>query len=294
MSLHMKQPITLLKQNIWIIGILLGILSWVFDGVIDFMFFNHEPLVETLFIPELNEIWMRTFNFFILVAFGFFVHLAWNRQKKIQQDLEWSQEQGKQLLRQFRAILEGTSQDTGKNFFPSMVKQLAATLNARDAFIGILEDGGTQMKSLAFISGGNFLDTITYELAGTPCEKVLNEAQCIYNGNVQESFPTDDYLKENNIKSYLGYPLTDMNGSPIGIMSVMHTELFADNAKENIEAILRAFAARVEAEMRRIQIENKMKHYAEKLEQSNQDLQDFAYIASHDLKEPIRKIIIFG
>ncbi len=294
MSLHVKRTITLLKQNIWIIGILLGMLSWVFDGVIDFMFFSRESLVKTIFIPESNEIWMRTFNFFILVAFGFFVHLAWNRQKKIQQDLKCSQEQGKQLLRQFRAILDGTGQDTGKNFFSSMVKQLAATLNVRDAFIGTLVDGETKMKSLAFISGENFLDTITYELAGTPCEKVLNEAQCIYNGNVQANFPKDDYLKENNINSYLGYPLTDMNGLPIGIMSVMDSNLFDNNAIENIQAILRAFAARVEAELRRIQIERKMKHYAEKLEQSNQDLQDFAYIASHDLKEPIRKIIIFG
>ena len=46
--------------------------------------------------------------------------------------------------------------------------------------------------------------------------------------------------------------------------------------------------------MRRIRIEKKMKHYANELERSNQDLKEFAYIASHDLKEPLRKIVIFG
>ena len=37
-----------------------------------------------------------------------------------------------------------------------------------------------------------------------------------------------------------------------------------------------------------------MEEYARKLEESNQELQDFAYVASHDLQEPLRKIRAFG
>ncbi len=40
--------------------------------------------------------------------------------------------------------------------------------------------------------------------------------------------------------------------------------------------------------------EERLKRYAEKLERSNQELQDFAFIASHDLSEPLRKIQAFG
>lgn len=38
----------------------------------------------------------------------------------------------------------------------------------------------------------------------------------------------------------------------------------------------------------------KLKEYNEKLERSNRELQDFAYVASHDLQEPLRKIEAFG
>ncbi|MEB3338392.1 MAG: ATP-binding protein, partial [Leptolyngbyaceae bacterium] len=40
--------------------------------------------------------------------------------------------------------------------------------------------------------------------------------------------------------------------------------------------------------------EARLQAYADKLEKSNQELQDFAYVASHDLQEPLRKIQAFG
>ncbi len=54
------------------------------------------------------------------------------------------------------------------------------------------------------------------------------------------------------------------------------------------------FIAQIQDITQRKQYEAKQQDFIAKLKQSNQELQEFAYVPSHDLQEPLRKIQTFG
>ncbi len=65
--------------------------------------------------------------------------------------------------------------------------------------------------------------------------------------------------------------------------------------QKEVEAELLAVNDQLKAEIiERNRAEKQMLEVAEKLERSNQELQDFAHTASHDLQEPLRKVLTFG
>ncbi|MGA0559564.1 sensor histidine kinase [Larkinella sp. VNQ87] len=66
--------------------------------------------------------------------------------------------------------------------------------------------------------------------------------------------------------------------------------VFDRNPEGNVEHILNISLDITE----KVEAEHKLEEKNRRLEQSNASLQEFAYIASHDLKEPLRKISTFG
>lgn len=76
-------------------------------------------------------------------------------------------------------------------------------------------------------------------------------------------------------------------------LSIAHNEL--ENRVEERTAELSAANEQLRREItERIRIEAQLTAFTTILERSNRDLEDFAYIASHDLQEPLRKITVFG
>jgi PAS domain S-box-containing protein len=76
-----------------------------------------------------------------------------------------------------------------------------------------------------------------------------------------------------------------------GIEKTVHTQGWVTTNKRN--KFLRFIGNTVDVTEMKV-YEKDLKHKIEELNRSNQDLEQFAYIASHDLQEPLRKIMAFG
>ena len=58
--------------------------------------------------------------------------------------------------------------------------------------------------TVALFARGSIVPNLSYNLKGTPCERVMGRKFCYYNQDVQELFPEDQLLVEMGIKSYAG------------------------------------------------------------------------------------------
>lgn len=127
---------------------------------------------------------------------------------------------------------------------------------------------------------------------------------------------TCDELKDRDMHDAIHYERAD--GSPFpqqectlsqSVMSgkplVDHHDIFIRKNGEHFPVIcstrpifaegnLKGMVMEVQDVTRQKQVEERALHYMQRLEQSNRDLEQFAYVASHDLKSPLRKIVTFS
>lgn len=178
----------------------------------------------------------------------------------------------------FRAIVVGTASLTGSDFFPSLVKHMAAALRMRYAFITACDDG-KRAKALAFWKGDGFGENFEFDVEGTPCLKVVRGEIRHYPDELAKLFPLDAPLAELGARSYLGVPMLDQNGRVIG-----HIAIIDDQPRERDERaidLLKIFAARAAAELKRQRAETELQaalqqvqELQEKLEAENVYLQE--------------------
>jgi len=149
-----------------------------------------------------------------------------------------------------RVIIEGTSSVTGDEFLYSLVRHVANALQVRSAFVAECTDKTkTKVKTLAFWKGDGFGENFEYELSGTPCEDVIGGNICCHSENLQALFPGHKILTELNAEGYLGIPLKDSGGAPIGHLAVLNDNPIENDTHEI--SILKIFAARAGAELER-------------------------------------------
>lgn len=160
-----------------------------------------------------------------------------------------------------RTIAAGVTGPSGEPFYQHMVQSLGKLFAAKYAFIGLLdEDDRMQVNTLAVSVDGVIADNISYSLEKTPCENVVGQNTCTYSTNVQKLFPDDKLLQDMGVDSYIGSPLFNTAGEPIGLLVVLDTEPMTN--LDQIKPMLEIFAARAGAELERMKTEAHMRRMA--------------------------------
>lgn len=170
-----------------------------------------------------------------------------SKRKGKEEELWASEKHHRTISNQIRSILEKTSSKIGEDFLRSLASSLAEALNVRCVIIGELAgEKKDRIRTLAMWANGNFSKNIEYSLAGSPCENVIGKDMCFYPEKAQKLFPQAQLLKKMNVESYLGVPLFDASGNPLGLIAAMDSEPIRDTLIG--PTILKVFAARAEAE----------------------------------------------
>ena len=156
-----------------------------------------------------------------------------------------------------KSIFDYTSKVYGPEFFNNLVRALSSTLNVRYALAAeIREKTPAQANTLALCDGGTLVDNFTYELEGTPCEKVAEKGLCIFPNDLQARFPRDEILIALQVQGYIGTPLRDHDNNVLGILALMDDKPLTDVALAR--SLMELFAARAAMELGRIRIEEKL------------------------------------
>ena len=156
-----------------------------------------------------------------------------------------------------KKIVEGTSDQTGEQFFRILVKNLAESLNAHGVWVTEHLKQTNRLRALAFWLRDHYVDDYEYDIPGTPCEPVLDSHTiCHVAEDVIELYPNDPDLPPLDAVSYMGLALRDENDVVLGHLALLDNKPMAELPEAF--AIFRIFAARAAAELRRMQYERRL------------------------------------
>ncbi len=157
---------------------------------------------------------------------------------------------------------------SGKEFFNNVGRHISQSLGVEYALIGEMVKNRDQINIVGGYAHNKPVKLpIIYDLAGTPCEQIVGQGFCCHASGVRDLFPKDHLLEEMGAEAYMGSPLFDSLGNPVGLLMVLHGESIEN--PDIGESLLKIFSARVVVEIERERSEAALKRSQEVLEETS-------------------------
>ena len=173
-----------------------------------------------------------------------------------------------------RSIASSYASLTGREFFKAVSKHIAENMNLAYVFVGVLLPSGDVVRAVGGYAQGEWIDEFEYDLAGTPCNNVIDKTLSVYPEGIQEQFPKDELLREMGVEGYIGSPLFDNEGNALGILVGLSTTPIQN--QQLMENYFQVFVDRVSSEILRSQTEEVLKNNQHLLKMS----QEMAHLGS--------------
>ncbi len=139
---------------------------------------------------------------------------------------------------------------SGDDFYYKVGCCLVKLTGMEYAFIGELSTGRDKIHAIGALTAGETVElSFEYDLAGTPCERVVGHSVCVIPAGVQKEFPHDEMLQKLHIEAYIGYPLFDKGGQPLGLIALLDNKPI-DNPDEAV-ALIKILSDRITTEIAR-------------------------------------------